>query len=208
MGTINFDVFQQCLPSVSRTNLEKYIEPIINTCEEFTIDTPERLAAFLAQTCYESNNFNSIVENLNYSANGLVKVFPKYFPTIEKAMVYERQPEKIANYVYANRMGNGSEHTGDGWRYKGRGLIQLTGKTNYMNCGNSLGVALIDMPNYLESPIGAARSAGWYWNLRNLNALADVRNFNEITKKINGGYHGLSERTALYDNALNVLERV
>jgi len=208
MGTTNLNVFRECLPDVSDSNLELYIEHIISTCEMFEINTPERLSAFLAQIAYESDNFNHVIENLNYSAKGLMTIFKKYFPDEQSAAAFARQPERIANKVYANRMGNGSEHTGDGWRYRGRGLIQLTGKTNYMNCAAALGYSLNDIVYFLETPEGATKSAGWYWNLRNLNTYADDRDFNEITRKINGGYNGLEERTRIYQNALRVLENV
>ena len=195
----------QALHGVSEDTVEKYYDGLVKAMEEFEINTPLRIAAFLAQVAHESGNFRAVHENLNYKAEGLQKIFHKYFPDAETANEYARQPEKIANRVYANRMGNGDEASGDGWRYCGRGLIQLTGKSNYTACGEDLGVDLHENPEYLETPEGAARSAAWFWDSRDLNDLADEKNIKEITKKINGGYIGLEEREKNYEHALSVL---
>jgi putative chitinase len=195
----------QALHGVSEDTVEKYYDGLVKAMEEFEINTPLRIAAFLAQVAHESGNFRAVHENLNYKAEGLQKIFHKYFPDAETANEYARQPEKIANRVYANRMGNGDEASGDGWRYCGRGLIQLTGKSNYTACGEDLDVDLHENPEYLETPEGAARSAAWFWDSRDLNDLADEKNIKEITKKINGGYIGLEEREKNYEHALSVL---
>lgn len=195
---------KDCLPEASDQAIANFTQAIDDTLNEFDISTPQRIAAFLAQIGHESGSLKFIKENLNYSAQGLTKTFPKYF-TPELANQYQRNPEAIANRVYANRMGNGPEESGDGWAFRGRGLIQVTGRTNYQACGDFLGVDIISDPSYLESPEGAARSAGWYWTSRNLNALADAGDMKQITKKINGGFIGLEDRLKHYHHALEVL---
>jgi len=181
---------------------EKYIDALNAAMEEFEINTPERRAMFLAQCCHESGHFRAVSENLNYKAETLVKVFHKYFPDMDTANDYAKQPEKIANKVYGNRMGNGDEESGDGFRYRGRGLIQLTGKNNYDHCGKALDKDLHEEPDYLTTPEGAARSAAWFWHSNNLNHFADANDIVGATKKINGGTIGLEERTELYEEAL------
>lgn len=173
--------------------------------EDFSKVVLYRQASFLAQTAHESASFTAVKENLNYSAKALRAVFKKYFPTDELAEQYARQPEKIANRVYANRMGNGDEASGDGWRFRGRGLIQLTGKNNYTSCSADIHVDLIANPEWLESPQGAVSSALWYWNKNNLNSYADVEDIRGMTKRINGGYHGLDDRIAKYNKAKEIL---
>jgi putative chitinase len=173
--------------------------------EDFGVKGLYRQAAFLAQTGHESGDFRAVKENLNYSKTGLRTVFRKYFPTDELAEQYARQPVKIANRVYANRMGNRDEASGDGWRYRGRGLIQLTGKDNYVACGTDLGVDLAVQPEWLESPEGAVKSALWYWNKNSLNTYADVEDIRGMTKRINGGYNGLDDRIQKYEKAKQVL---
>jgi putative chitinase len=195
----------ECFPQARQQDINNFDEALDVTCYEFEINTSMRMAAFLAQVAHESGNFRSVRENLNYSADGLRKIFPKYFTDVDPNL-YARQPEKIANRVYANRMGNGPESSGDGWAYRGRGLIQLTGKFNYIQCGNALGVDLVNDPSYLETPIGAARSAGWYWSSRGLNAFADKGDMTSITRRINGGTIGLEDRIKHYRHALHVLE--
>jgi putative chitinase len=202
---ITKEQMHEAFPEISQDNVEKYYDALVSAMEEFEIDTPGRIAAFLAQAAHESGNFRAVHENLNYKAEGLTKIFHKYFPDMETAEEYARQPEKIANRVYSNRMGNGDEASGDGWRYCGRGLIQLTGKDNYSACGAELEVDLHENPGYLETPEGAARSAAWFWWSRDLNALADEKDIKAITKKINGGYIGLEDREKHYNHALSVL---
>ncbi len=177
------------------------------TFDTYQINTPDRMHIFLAQTLFESNYFTEIKENLNYSENGLLATFPTHFTSAEAA-AYARQPEKIANRVYANRMGNGDEASGDGWRYRGRGLIQLTGKENYQDFANATGMNLADMPPYLETPEGACMSAGWYWSTHGLNALADGDEFTEITLRINGGYNGLAVRKALWTRVVTAFQTI
>lgn len=157
------------------------------------INTPLRKCHFLAQVLHESAGFKFREENLNYSESALLKVFPKYFSQLE-AKAFARQPERIANRVYANRIGNGSEESGDGWRYRGRGYIQLTGKTNYMSAGNALGVDFVNNPELAAANPYAIMTAGWFWNARDLNRFADNDDLMAITKRINGGYNGLADR--------------
>lgn len=199
---ITSDLLKECYPQATPQACEAFAEPLAAACDEFEINTPQRLAAFLAQIGHESGNLRFVKENLNYSAQGLRKTFPKYFPTDDVATQYQRNPEAIANRVYANRMGNGSESSGDGWRYRGRGLIQLTGKDNYMKCMKELNIG---DPGYFETPEGASRSAGWFWSSRKLNAEADVGDIRKMTKLINGGFIGLEDRIKHYEHILHIL---
>lgn len=165
----------------------------------------KRFTHFMAQVAHESANFRLLEENLKYSAERLLVVFPKYFKTEEEAKAFAYQPEKIANRIYAGRMGNGDEASGDGWRYRGRGFIQLTGRENYRKIGQKIGEDLEANPDRVatELPI-ALRTACAYWDDRNLNALADADDLRAITKKINGGYHGLADRQRLLDKARKI----
>lgn len=165
----------------------------------------ERRASFLAQLAHESAEFTAVVENLNYSSAALQKVFGKYFPTKELADAYARKPTKIASRVYANRMGNGDEASGEGYLFRGRGFLQLTGKSNYTRCGTYIGVDLVKNPDYLMTPVGAIDSALWFWGVNSLNRYADVDDIKGQTKVINGGYNGLDERIAFYEKAKKVL---
>ncbi len=190
--------------AVSDKRRDAYLLPLATTCIRYGITYPHRLAAFLAQVVHESELRLVPIENLNYSSKGLLSVFGKYFTEAE-ALDYERQPERIANLVYANRMGNGNEASGDGWKYRGRGLIQVTGKINYSACAEALDLNLVDMPDYLLEPKYAAMSAGWFWDKTRLNELADTKDFAGITKRINGGLNGQEHRERLYQLALKVM---
>lgn len=172
---------------------------------DYEINTPKRVAAFIAQCAHESGGFKFLRENLNYKAESLVKVFPKYFKDMATANAYAKQPQKIANRVYANRMGNGDEASGDGWRYCGRGLIQLTGKDNYSWFAASIETPVEQVSEYLETFEGAAQSACWFWETNNLNQWADKGDILTMTKKINGGTIGLEDRIKHYNHALHVL---
>jgi putative chitinase len=172
------------------------------------IDTVNRVAGFLSQTAYESAYWTKFSENLNYSAGRLLVVFPKYFKSKVEAARYDRQPEKIANHVYANRIGNGDEASGDGWKYRGRGAIQCTGKANYAECSEwmfGFKDALLREPEMLAKTDGVIMSAIWYWETRGLNKLADAGDVAGMTKRINGGTHGLAVRAKLYDRMHRVL---
>jgi putative chitinase len=180
-------------------------EALAQLLPDYEINTAQRIAAFVAQCAHESGNFVFIKENLNYKAESLRKVFPKYFPTDELAQAYAKRPEMIANRVYGNRMGNGDEHSGDGYRYCGRGLIQLTGRTNYENFAASLEISPEEAAEYLATFEGAAQSACWFWENNNLNVEADAGDIKKMTKKINGGYIGLEDRMAHYEHALKIM---
>lgn len=183
----------------------KWLEPLEKTFAKYDINTPKRQAAFIGQCAHESNNFKTLEENLNYKPESLMRVWPSRFPDLPTAMKYAHNPEAIANKVYGGRMGNGPEETGDGWKYHGRGLIQLTGKENYDNCGKAIGVDLINQPGLLAQPDGAVMSAGWFWNKKGLNGLADSQDYETMTKRINGGLIGLDDRKAKIAKALQVL---
>ena len=169
------------------------------------LTTIERRAAFLAQLAHESGQFTLNKENLNYSAAGLQKTFKKYFPTPELAAQYAKNPVKIANKVYANRIGNGDEASGDGFKFRGRGFLQITGRENYTKCGVALGVDLTVNPDYLLTSAGAIDSALWFWKLHSLNSYADRDDIRGQTLVINGGYNGLDERVAFYNKAKTIL---
>jgi len=183
----------------------KWLEPLSVTCSRYEINTPARQAAFIGQCAHESGNFKTLEENLNYKPEALMRVWPSRFPDLPTAMKYAHNQEAIANKVYGGRMGNGVEETGDGWKYHGRGLIQLTGKENYSNCGAGIGVDLLATPGLLAQPEYAALSAGWFWNKKGLNSLADSGDFETMTKRINGGLIGLDDRKAKIAKALTIL---
>lgn len=175
---------------------------------DYEINTPHRIAAFIAQCAHESNNFTAIQENLNYKAASLRALFKKYFPTDELAAEYASKPNKqqaIANRIYASRMGNGDEASGDGYKYRGRGLIQLTGKSNYQNFADSLEISPEEAAEYMATFEGAAQSACWFWETNNLNKWADAGDIEKMTKVINGGTIGLEDRKKHYQHALHVL---
>ena len=184
--------------------LDHWTDALNKILPDYGIDTPQRVAAFVAQAAHESGNFTALHENLNYRAVTLRKVFPKYFPTDEMAAQYAQQPEKIANRVYANRMGNGPEESGDGFRYCGRGLIQLTGQSNYQAFADSIETPLEQVPDFLQTFEGAVQSACWFWENNNLNQYADANDILTMTKRINGGTIGLEDRTRHYQHALQV----
>ena len=185
---------------------EQWLDPLNETFDKYQINTPQRQACFLGQTLHESGNFKFTRENLNYSAKALMSTWPSRFPDMDTAMQYERQPEKIASKVYLGRMGN--ETPEDAAKYIGRGLIQCTGKEAYQYCGEALGVDLLANPELLEEPRYATLSAGWFWNKKGLNALADEGtsdSFEVMTKRINGGLLGLDDRKSKMIEALKAL---
>lgn len=175
----------------------KVLDQIPQTMDEFGINTPLRLAHFLSQCAHESAEFTITHENLNYSDSGLLRVFPKYFPTKQKALEYARQPQKIANYVYANRMGNGDEDSGDGWAYRGRGYIQLTGRNNYADFGEAIAEDTLNEPDLVEFAYSLA-SAGWFFKVNNILPVCDrgetLDVCKSVTKRVNGGLNGIDER--------------
>jgi len=202
---------------------DKWLQPIIETCVEFEINTEKRVAAFLAQTSHESGGYTMLTENLNYRAATLAACWPNRFAELgankkpkrdakgaliptKVALSIEKKPELIANMVYSSRMGNGLPQSGDGWKYRGRGLKQLTGKDNYKRCGDALNLDLVNNPDLLLEPLPAARSAGWFWKVNNLSPLADASDIKGMTKKINGGYIGLEARQALFDKIMAAIK--
>ena len=172
---------------------------------DYDINTPQRVASFMAQCAHESGGFRALKENLNYKAASLRRVFPKYFPDDAIAAHYAGKQEMIANRVYGGRMGNGTEETGDGFRYCGRGLIQLTGKQNYQSFADSIETAVEDLPEYLATFEGAVQSDCWFWESNSLNKYADSGDILTMTKRINGGTIGLEDRIKHYNHALHVL---
>jgi putative chitinase len=180
-------------------------EALSEQFEKYEINTVNRAAGFLAQCGHESNGFTVLKENLNYSADGLNKIFKKYFPTVADATPYARNPEKIANRVYANRMGNGPESSGEGYKFRGRGAIQLTGKDNYTQFAKSVGLTLDEAVADLETLDGAIESACWFWQKNGLNAICDANDILKMTKRINGGTIGLEDRTKHYNHAKEIL---
>jgi putative chitinase len=181
----------------------KWFEPLQETFEKYQINTPKRQACFIGQCMHESGGFKFLKENLNYSAKALMATWPSRFPDADTAEKYARQPEIIANKVYSGRMGNTED--GDGAKYIGRGLIQLTGKDNYKAFGEAIGEDLVSTPQLVEEPRYAALSAGWFWNKRGLNALADVMDVETMSKRINGGTIGMADRIAKINKVLDVL---
>ena len=191
----------QILPNAGRQ--AGVFVPVLNTAMgKYGIVTRLRIAAFIAQVGHESGQLTRLVENLNYSAEGLMKTWPSRFDLV-RATAAARKPERIANIVYAGRMGN--TEPGDGWKYRGRGLFQVTGRANYAACGEALGLDLINQPTLLEQPQYAAMSAAWFWSMKDLNTLADKGDFVKITRRINGGLNGQADRQGLYDKALKVM---
>ena len=184
---------------------EALLAVLNNILLKYEINTKKRVCAWLAQTSHESAQYNILKENLNYSAEGLCKVWPKRFTSLSMAKPYNRNPEKIANKVYADRMGNGNEASGDGFKYRGKGMIQLTGKDNYSHFAKSLGKTLEETVAYCNTLEGAAASACWFWNVNKLNQFADSGDFTTLTKRINGGTIGLQSRQEHYDLALSLI---
>jgi len=197
------DQLKQLLPKNQYIN--HWHRALSQLLPDYEINTPQRIAAFIAQCAHESGGFVFLTENLNYRAESLMKTFPKYFQDMATAKAYEKKAEKIANRVYANRMGNGDEASGDGFRYRGRGLIQLTGKTNYQWFAASLEISPEEAAEYTQTFEGAAQSACWFWETNKLNVEADVGDIKKMTRKINGGYIGLDDRIKHYNHALHVL---
>ena len=203
MALVTFEQINDFFEDTSEDIIQKFIEPLNDVMEFYEINNPKRISMFLAQVGHESGGLRTIKENLNYSADGLKRVFPKYFRDVNPAD-YAKRPEKIANRVYGGRMGNGPESTGDGYRYCGRGLIQLTGKRNYEAFAADMGWPLAEATEWLSTEEGATWSAGWFWDSRELNQWADKGDILTVTKKINGGTIGLEDRKSHYEAALEI----
>jgi putative chitinase len=213
---------------VKQATAEKWVDAVAAACQEFGIDTPQRIAGFLSQCAHESGGFTMLQENLNYRAATMATVWPTRFAEREPdpknpgktkakkdakganipnkfALALERKPEMIANVVYSGRMGNGPTESGEGWLYRGRGLKQLTGKDNHRACSAGLGVDLVANPDLLLEPVYAARSAAWFWSTNKCNAFADAGDIEGLTKRINGGLIGIDDRKKRYASAMSSL---
>jgi putative chitinase len=184
---------------------EQWVEPLNETFSRFDISTPLRQASFIGQAGHESGNFTKLQEGLSYSAERLMVIWPKRFPTLEIAQKYARNEKALANNVYANRMGNRDEASGDGFRFSGKGLFQLTGHANFYHAGQALGEDFVMKPELVKTPKYAALTAGWFWNTHKLNQYADAKDYATMTKKINGGTIGLQDRIKHINHALEVL---
>lgn len=183
----------------------QWVDALNATFERFYINAKAQQAAFIGQCGHECGNFKVLEENLNYRAETLMKLWPKRFPTREIADQYARNPKKIANMVYSNRMGNRDEASGDGYRFRGRGCIQLTGHANYFHAGKALGVDFVKDPDLVATPMYAALTAGWFWSTHDCNRLAEIQDWKGLTKKINGGHIGLDDRIKHTQHAMQVL---
>jgi putative chitinase len=183
------------------------VDAFNQTFDRWGIVTPVQQAAFIGQCGHESGNFRILEENLNYAADRLMKIWPKRFPTLESAQPYHRNPRKIANKVYANRMGNRDEASDDGWRFRGSGWIQLTGHDNFYHFSKAMGEDFVMKPDLVRTPLYAAHSAGWFWQTQKLNELADTHAWKGLTRRINGGIIGLEDRIKHINHALEVLSK-
>lgn len=201
---VDEQALKQIVPKIREEDLYFFITPLNEAFLRYEINTPLRQAHFIAQIAHESGSFRYREENLNYSAEALKRVFGKYFRDPGMAELYARSPEKIANRVYANRLGNGPEPSGDGWKFRGRGLIQLTGKSNYTAYSEDCNIDLIENPDMVSDYL-CTDVAGWFWDSRNLNPLADSDDIEKITRKINGGLNGLEDRKVFLTRAKTVL---
>jgi putative chitinase len=206
MSIITKEQLAQLIPG--NPYLDQWCNALNEILPDYGIDTPQRVAAFVAQCAHESGNFRALKENLNYRPETLRKLFSKYFPTDDLAKAYASMPNKqeaIANRIYASRMGNGDEQSGDGFRFCGRGLIQLTGRDNYTFFAGSLDIPVEEAAEYLQTFEGAVQSACWFWETNNLNQWADKDDILTLTKRINGGTIGLEDRKKHYEHAKHVL---
>jgi putative chitinase len=204
---VNFTAEQLSKIIPSNRYYDSWYGVLITELPKFNIDTRERLACFLAQCVHESMGFSRLEENLNYSADALMRVFPKYFKSLTDTAEFHRNPQKIANRVYANRMGNGPESSNDGWTYRGRGLIQITGKNNYTAASKFIfnDDRAVRSPELFAMMRGAVQSAGWFWYANGCNDFADRNDFVGLTRRINGGTIGLEDRQNKYQKILTIL---
>lgn len=207
MSNFDFEFTENKLSQIITNNqyVDEWYAALNTLLPDYDINTVPRVAAFIAQCAHESGGFKMLKENLNYRAVTLRKIFPKYFPTDALAEQYAGKQELIANKVYGNRMGNGDESSGDGFRYCGRGLIQLTGKNNYMAFAESIETPVEEIPEFLGTFEGAVQSACWFWETNNLNQWADSGDILTLTKRINGGTIGLEDRIKHYNHAMHIL---
>ena len=207
MSNFDFEFTENKLAQIITNNqyVNDWFEALSKLLPDYDINTVPRVAAFLAQTAHESGGYKSLKENLNYRAETLMKVWPRYFPNMEIANQYAHKQEAIANRAYGGRMGNGPEASGDGFKYCGRGLIQLTGKDNYTSFAESIETPVEEIPEFLGTFEGAVQSACWFWENNNLNQFADSGDMLTLTKRINGGTLGLDDRIKHYNHAMHIL---
>ena len=203
MALVTFEQLNSFFEDTNEDIIQKYVDPLNAVLQFYEINNKQRISMFLAQVGHESGGLRTIKENLNYSADRLKVIFPKYFRNVDTSE-FAKNPEKIANRVYCSRMGNGDENSGDGYRYCGRGLIQLTGKSNYTAFATDMEMSLDEATEWLKTEEGAAWSAGWFWDSRELNKWADEGDVLTVTKKINGGTIGLADRESHYEAALEI----
>jgi putative chitinase len=183
----------------------EWVDALNETFTRFNLTTNNQMAMFIGQCSHECGNFRLLEENLNYRAETLMKLWPKRFPSLEFAKQYEKNPKKIANSVYANRMGNRDEASGDGYRFRGRGALQCTGHSTYFHAGKALGVDFVMQPDLIATPKYAALTAGWFWETHKLNPPSDALDYQKVTRIINGGTIGLDDRIKHVQQALAVL---
>jgi len=206
METVDFNfTVEQVEEILHRSDAHEWYDAMVEMLPKYQIDTPKRVAGFIAQTAHESASYKTITENLNYSAKALDAIFGKYFKRAGiDAQEYHRQPKKIANRIYANRMDNGSTASGDGWRFRGGGILQLTGRYNYTQFGKTVGMSPEEATDYVRTPKGAIESACWFWTANDINKYCDKNDIVGMTKRINGGTIGLADRKKHYAHALAV----
>lgn len=207
IGMIDAALLKVACPERTEAQIVQWVVPIQKACVRYKIDSVRRVAAFLAQMAHESGLIPGREENLNYSAKRLTEVWPSRFPTLAAAQPYANNPQKLANRVYANRMGNGDEASGDGWRFRGAGPGQLTGRSNWTGFGKANNMTPDQAVEYGRTLEGGVMSFGWFWETNGLNALADTPGVEDETRKINGGTHGLADRKARFDRAVAELLR-
>ncbi len=198
-------ITEHALRTVLRHAPHPWLTALLAELPRWGIDTDNEIASFIAQVAHESSEFTRLTENLSYSAGRLQQVWPRRFPTLEVARQYAHNPLALANFVYANRLGNGAPESGDGWRFRGRGPIQITGRKNYQACAKGIGAPLLEQPDLLLTPAVGIRSACWYWASRGLDLLDDDDEVLQETRAVNGGTHGLAQRQAYFDKILAAL---
>lgn len=198
---------QQLSKCIDNPKLDEWLSELNSSLPKFQINTAARVSGFLAQCGHESNDFKALSENLNYSQSGLRKVFGKYFPNDAIAYRYARQPAAIANRVYGGRMGNGGEASGDGYKFRGRGILQITGRSNYTKCSQALfnDDTLVKNPDLLTTPKYAVLTACWFWDSNKLNDICDKKDIVLLSKRVNGGVVGLDDRIKRWNTALDIL---
>ena len=206
METVDFNfTLEQVEEILHRSDAHEWYDAMVEMLPKYQIDTPKRVAGFIAQTAHESASYKTITENLNYSAKALDAIFGKYFKRAGvDAQEYHRQPRKIANRIYAGRMDNGNTSSGDGWTFRGGGILQLTGRYNYTQFGKTVGMSPEEATEYVRTPKGAIESACWFWTVNDINKYCDKNDIVGMTKRINGGTIGLADRKKHYAHALAV----